>query len=59
MSPVDIGLFCIGLLLLLLALRLPIGVALGLAAFTGIWWLRGQGAAFSLMGATTYQFVAH
>ena len=59
MSPVDSGLFCIGLWLLLLALRLPIGVALGLAAFTGIWWLRGQGAAFSLMGATTYQFVAH
>lgn len=59
MSPVDIGLFCVGLLLLLLALRLPIGVALGLAAFTGIFWLRGSGAAFSLMGSTTFQFVAH
>jgi tripartite ATP-independent transporter DctM subunit len=58
-SPVDIGLFCVGLLLLLLALRLPIGVALGLAAFTGIFWLRGSGAAFSLMGSTTFQFVAH
>lgn len=59
MSPVEIGLFCVGLLLLLLALRLPIGVALGLVAFTGIWWLRGQGAAFSLMGSTTFQFIAH
>lgn len=59
MSPVEIGLFCVGLLLFLLVLRLPIGVALGLAAFTGIFWLRGSGAAFSLMGSTTYQFVAH
>lgn len=59
MSPVDIGLSCIGLLLVLLALRLPIGVALGLTAFTGIWWLRGSGAAFSLMGSTTFQFIAH
>lgn len=59
MSPVEIGLVCIGLLLALLALRLPIGVALGLTAFTGIWWLRGSGAAFSLMGSTTFQFIAH
>lgn len=59
MSPVEIGLSCIGLLLVLLALRLPIGVALGLTAFTGIWWLRGSGAAFSLMGSTTFQFIAH
>lgn len=59
MSPVEIGLACIGLLLVLLVLRIPIGVALGLAAFTGIWWLRGSSAAFSLMGATTFQFIAH
>lgn len=59
MSNIQIGLTCIVLLLVLLSLRIPIGVALGMTAFTGIFALRGMDAAFSLMGSTTFQFIAH
>jgi C4-dicarboxylate transporter, DctM subunit len=59
MSNIQIGLSCIVLLLVLLSLRIPIGVSLGMTAFTGIFALRGMDAAFSLMGSTTFQFIAH
>lgn len=59
MSNIQIGLTCIGLLLVLLSLRIPIGVSLGMTAFTGIFALRGMDAAFALMGSTTFQFIAH
>lgn len=59
MSNIQIGLTCIVLLLVLLSLRIPIGVSLGMTAFTGIFALRGMDAAFSLMGSTAFQFVAH
>ena len=59
MSNIQIGLACIGLLLVLLSMRIPIGVSLGMTAFTGIFALRGMDAAFSLMGSTTFQFIAH
>jgi tripartite ATP-independent transporter DctM subunit len=59
MSNIQIGLTCIVLLLILLSLRIPIGVSLGMTAFTGIFALRGMDAAFSLMGSTTFQFIAH
>ncbi|WP_166267340.1 TRAP transporter large permease [Marinobacter caseinilyticus] len=59
MSNIQIGLTCILLLLVLLSLRIPIGVSLGMTAFTGIFALRGMDAAFSLMGSTTFQFIAH
>ncbi|ERS11319.1 C4-dicarboxylate ABC transporter [Alcanivorax sp. PN-3] len=59
MSAVQIGFACIALLLVLLALRVPIGVSLGVSAFTGLLSLRGLDAAFALMGSTTFQFIAH
>lgn len=59
MSNIQIGLVCIVLLLVLLSMRIPIGVSLGMTAFTGIFALRGMDAAFSLMGSTTFQFIAH
>ncbi|QGZ31131.1 TRAP transporter large permease [Stutzerimonas stutzeri] len=59
MTSIQIGLSCILLLAALLSLRLPIGVSLGVSAFTGIFILRGSNAAFSLMGSTTFDFIAH
>lgn len=59
MSPAAIGLACIGLLLLLVAIRVPIGVALGATATVGIFALRGLTAALSSLGSATFDFVAH
>ncbi len=59
MSPVTIGLWCVVLLLFLIAIRVPIGVALGATASVGIYFLRGLTAMLSSLGAATFDFVAH
>lgn len=59
MSPELVGLSCGILLLVFLAIRVPIGVALGFSGVIGLFILRGPGATFSTMGSTTYGFIAN
>src|SRR5690606_10080220 len=48
-----------GLLLLLIALRMPIGAALGGVSLVGIMLIRGPSAAFSALASIPYDFAAH
>jgi tripartite ATP-independent transporter DctM subunit len=48
MDPIIVGSFGIGLLFLLIALHVPIGVAMGLAGFVSIWALLGFDQALTL-----------
>ena len=59
MSSPQIGFACIALLLFLLAMRLPIGAALGAAAFTGLMAIRGFDPAIAALGSSTFDFIAH
>jgi len=52
------GLVGLGALLALLALRVPIGVALISVSFGGIWWLIGLPAAISTLKVAPYSFAA-
>ncbi len=46
-------------LLALLALRVPIGVALGSVSFAGIWHLRGLDVALGMLRSAPYDFLAN
>lgn len=59
MSEVQIGLIGMGLLLLLIALRLPIGIALIVVSFGGIWVLMDWGVAWGALGVIPYQFATN
>ena len=50
MDPIVVGTFGIGLMFVLIALHVPIGVAMGLAGFIAIWALLGFDAALTLFG---------
>lgn len=56
---VEAGFWSIGVLVLLLALRAPIGVSLIAVAFSGLWYLRGFAPAFGSLSSTPFEFVAH
>ncbi len=58
MSSLGVGFFCFGIILLLLALRVPIGVALGVVSFLGMAYLRGMEVAFGLLKSVPHDFVA-
>ena len=53
-----IGLICIAVLVVLLLLRVPIAISLGLVSFGGIWILLGLGPAWGIVLAVTYNFAA-
>ncbi|MEC9345539.1 MAG: TRAP transporter large permease subunit [Pseudomonadota bacterium] len=53
-----IGLLGIASLVLLLLLRMPIGIALILVSFCGIWVLVGQRPAWGILSAVPYDFAA-
>lgn len=55
----EIGFAGIGLLLLLIALRIPIGVALGSVAILGVMVLRGPGVAAGLVKTIPFEFAAN
>lgn len=55
---VDIGLLSIGITLILMFLRMPIGIALSLSAFGGIWMITSFTAAIGLVRTVPYSFVA-
>lgn len=59
MTPQLVGSLCGVLLLVLLAIRIPIGVALGTCGVIGILVLRGTTATFSILGHTTFDFIAN
>lgn len=59
MSSLTIGFVGLGVLVVLLLLRVPIGVALGGVAFFGIWELTSPRAAWGALAAIPYDFVAH
>ncbi|KZY45401.1 C4-dicarboxylate ABC transporter [Roseovarius sp. HI0049] len=59
MLPLEIGLSGLGVLLILIAVRAPIGVALIIVSFGGIWALVGQSVAIAMVTTTPYNFSAH
>jgi len=59
MSSVQIGLSGIGILFFLIALRIPIGVALITVSFGGLWVLINFDVAWGALGAMPYQFAAN
>ena len=53
-SPVIIGVICWGILLVLLFLEMPAGVALLLVSLLGIWWIRDLPSALHIIARVTY-----
>ena len=58
MQALDIGFYSIPLLLLLIALRVPVGVALGSVSLAGIALLKGGSAAYGMATLVPYEFAA-
>ncbi|HEX6000024.1 MAG TPA: TRAP transporter large permease [Hyphomicrobiaceae bacterium] len=58
MDPLTLALGSLGLLLLLLALRLPIGIAMGAVAFLGFWYVRNFHIAMTVLRDTPFSFAA-
>ena len=59
MDPLTLALGSLGLMLLLLALRFPIGVAMGIVAFLGFWYVRNVNVALSVLRDTPFVFAAN
>lgn len=59
MTGVELGLLALGGLLVLIALRMPIGVALLGVSFVGLWALMGWRVAWGALGVIPYQFAAN
>jgi C4-dicarboxylate transporter, DctM subunit len=58
LSTLALSLGSLGLILVLIALRLPIGVAMGLVAFAGFWYVRDLNVALSILRDTPFVFAA-
>ncbi|MGH8700131.1 MAG: TRAP transporter large permease, partial [Burkholderiales bacterium] len=58
MTPLETGFIGVGVMLLLIGLRVPIGVALGVVSFAGIWSLIGFKPALSMLGRLPFEFSA-
>jgi C4-dicarboxylate transporter, DctM subunit len=59
MSTLTLSLGSLGLILMLIALRIPIGVAMGAVAFAGFWYLRNVDVALSVLRDTPFVFAAN
>jgi tripartite ATP-independent transporter DctM subunit len=59
MEPATVFLIALLTLFVLLAIRMPIAIALGIVSAGGILFIRGPRAALSLMGSETHDFAAH
>src|SRR5690606_17935624 len=59
MTNIEIGLAGLGILVALIALRVPIGVALLSVSFAGIWLVAGERAAFGLLRSIPSSFAAN
>jgi C4-dicarboxylate transporter, DctM subunit len=58
-SPATLGAVSLFATLVLLAFRVPIGVALGGVAIIGIWYLRGLDVALGMLRSAPYDFLAN
>ena len=58
MTNLEIGFYGIGLMVALLAIRVPIAVSLATISIGGIWYMRGERAAFGALGEVPYDFAA-
>jgi tripartite ATP-independent transporter DctM subunit len=58
MSALELALGSITLILALIAVRVPIGVAMGFVAFLGCWYLRDVNVALSVLRDTPFAFIA-
>ena len=54
-----LGIFIISLLLLLFAIRLPVGFSLLIVGFGGIWYLKNYNAASLILVSTAYNTVSN
>ncbi len=59
MSPLEIGFYSMGAVILLIAIRLPIGIVLALVSVLGIAHLRGIDVAFGMLKTVPFNFAAH
>lgn len=59
MSSLSIGFSGLAVVIILLAIRVPIAVALGGVSLVGIWLIRGPSAAFGALGSIPFDFAAH
>ncbi|ASJ73468.1 TRAP transporter large permease [Granulosicoccus antarcticus] len=59
MDRIEIGMAGVAITLLLLAVRTPIGVTLGIVAFVGIWILTSLSAAWSIVTAIPFDFITN
>jgi len=58
LSELDLGIISLAAALILLALRVPIGVALASVSIVGIWYLRGLNVALGMLRSAPYDFMA-
>src|SRR5215510_9564383 len=58
MDALTLSLVSLGGMLVLIALRLPIGIAMGAVAFFGFWYLRNFNVALSALSDTPFAFAA-
>ena len=59
MTDIQIGLSALGVLLALLALRVPIAIALTAVSFVGMWLMIGWNVAWGALGIMPYSFAAN
>ncbi|WP_417209713.1 TRAP transporter large permease [Antarctobacter sp.] len=59
MDRFDIGLIGVAVTFLLVLCRMPIGVALATTSFVGLWAMTNINAAFGMLKAVPYQFIAN
>lgn len=59
MSEIELGIYFIGILLVLILVRVPIGVALILVSFCGIWALLGWRIAWASLGIIPFHFASN
>lgn len=58
MDPIILALVCLLAMLAMMAVRVPIAIALGLVSFAGLCMLRGVETALKLVGSTPFEFAA-
>src|SRR6187402_825043 len=58
MNALTLSLTSLGAVMVLIALRLPIGIAMGAVAFGGFWYLRNFNVALSALSDTPFVFAA-
>jgi C4-dicarboxylate transporter DctM subunit len=59
MDALTLALVGLGAMLVLIALRVPIGIAMGAVAFAGFWYLRNFNVALSALSDTPFVFAAN